>query len=105
MQTADMDIKPWDTAEALNTEEAQLAYLALVLEEDDPSAFAEALGVVARARGVTQLAREIGTGRNTLYKGLRRGGNPSFRTVVRVLHALGIDIRFAPHIAPADTVA
>jgi len=105
MQTAEMDIKPWDTAEALNTDEAQLAYLAVVIEEEDPSAFTEALGVVARARGMTQLARDIGTGRNTLYKGLRRGGNPSFSTVIRVLHALGIDIRFAPHGGRAKTAA
>ena len=89
------DTKPWDPAEALDSAEAQLAYLALVLEEDDPSAFTEALGAVARARGMTQLARDIGAGRDTLYKALRRGGNPSFATVVRVLHALGIDIKFA----------
>jgi probable addiction module antidote protein len=83
--------------EALNNDEGQLAYLALTLVEDDPSAFTEALGVVVRARGMTQLTQEIGTGRNTLYKGLRRGGNPSFSTIVHVLHALDIDIRFARH--------
>lgn len=49
------------------------------------------------------LAREIGTGRNTLNKGLDHGGNPSFGTVVRVLHALGIDIRFGWHAASAET--
>jgi probable addiction module antidote protein len=107
MLTIKHDTKPWYPAEALNSDEAQLAYLALTLEEDDPAAFTEALGVVARARGMTQLAGEIGTGRNTLYKGLRRGGNPSFATIIHVLHALGIDIRFARHgtSAPSEPSA
>jgi probable addiction module antidote protein len=99
------DTKPWNPAEALNSEEAQLAFLALTLEDDDPSAFTETLGAVARARGVTRLEREIGTGRNTLDKGLRRGGNPSFATIAHVLHALGIDVRFARHVTSTETAA
>jgi probable addiction module antidote protein len=54
---------------------------------------------------MTKLAREIGAGRNTLYKGLRRGGNPSFATIVQVLHALGIDIRFERHATSTETAA
>ena len=91
---------PWEPERYLGSEEAQLAYLTAALEENNPAAFTEALGVVARARGMTQLAREVGTGRDTLYKALGDGGNPSFALIVKVLHALGatIDVKPAPKV-------
>ena len=82
--------RPWDAAEHLETEEDITAYLEAVLEEGDPSLVAAALGDVARAKGMAQIARETGLGRESLYKALRPEGNPEFATVLKVLRALGL---------------
>jgi len=92
------DTVPWDSAAALRTGEEIAAYIDAVLEEDDPSLLPHALGVVARARGMTELAREIGLGRESLYKSLSSDGNPSFSTVVKVLSVLGVKL----HATSAD---
>lgn len=82
----------WDSAEYLRTNEDIAAYLDAVLEEagDDPKFVAHALGVIARARGMTQLARDTGVKRESLYRALSADGNPEFATIWKVLHALGI---------------
>jgi probable addiction module antidote protein len=90
------DTTLWDSARYLDSEEAQAEYLTAVLEENDAAAFADAVGIVARARGMTQLAKDAGMPRDTLYKALREGGNPTLDTVLRVLHALGIKLTAAP---------
>ena len=66
------------------------AYLAAALEEDDPAVFVAALGDVARAKGMTQIAREAGLGRESLYKALSADGNPEFATVMKVVRSLGL---------------
>ena len=81
---------PWDPAEHLQSEEDMAAYLEAALEEGDPSLVAAALGDIARAKGMSQLARETGLGRESLYKALSPSGNPEFATVLKVIEALGL---------------
>lgn len=82
-------LRPWDSAEHLKTEEDMVFYLEACLEEGDPALIAHALGVIAKARGMSQLARETGLSRESLYKALSGEGNPEFATVMKVLKALG----------------
>lgn len=82
--------KPWDAAEHLRTEEDMAAYLDAALEDGDPSLIAAALGDIARAKGMTQLAKETGLGRESLYKALSPQGNPEMSTVIKVAKALGL---------------
>ncbi|MBW7837741.1 MAG: putative addiction module antidote protein [Sphingomonadales bacterium] len=88
----------YDTADYLKSEEDIIAYLEAVMEEgdDDPTYIAHALGVVARARNMSQLARDAGMSREGLYKALSEDGNPSFATIVKVAHALGLRLSFKP---------
>ena len=83
---------PYDVAEQLRTPEEMAAYLNAWLEEapDDPSGIARALGDIARARGMSQVARDAGLSRESLYKALSENGNPSFATVLKVARALGV---------------
>lgn len=87
---------PWDPAEHLETEADMAAYLEAALEEGDPGLVAAALGDIARAKGMTQLARETGLGRESLYKALSPSGNPEFATVMKVVAALGLKLHAAP---------
>jgi len=84
----------YDTAEYLKTKEDMAAYLDACLEEagDDPAFIAHALGVIARARGMTQLARDTGLARENLYKTLSANGNPEFGTILKVIKALGLKL-------------
>lgn len=82
--------RPWDVAEHLETEEDMAAYLEAVLDEEDPALVSAALGDMARAKGMTQIARETGLGRESLYKALSAEGNPEFATVIKVMRALGL---------------
>lgn len=85
-------LRKWDSAEHLNSDEDIAQYLDACLEEagDDPAFIAKALGNIARARGMSQLARETGLGRESLYKALSGEGNPSFATILKVIRALGV---------------
>jgi probable addiction module antidote protein len=87
---------PWDPAEHLETDEDIAAYLEAALEEGDPSLVAAALGDIARAKGMTQLARETGLGRESLYKALSPSGNPEFATIMKVICALGLKLHASP---------
>ncbi len=87
--------KRWDSAEHLKTPEDMAAYLEACLEEDDPELITQALGVIAKAKGMTQLAKETGLGRESLYKALAPGAKPRFSTVYKVIRALGIRLRTA----------
>ncbi len=82
--------KPWDAAGHLKTEKDMVAYLEAAFEEDDPALVAAALGDIARAKGMTDVAREAGLGRESLYKALSPDGNPEFSTVMKVVRALGL---------------
>lgn len=88
----------FDTADYLKTEDDIAAYMEAVMEEggDDPAYILRALGVVARARNMSKLAREAEMSREGLYKALSGEGNPSFATVVKVAHALGLRVTFQP---------
>lgn len=85
----------YDTADYLETEADIAAYLTACAEEDDPALLVAALGDVARARNMTQLAEKTGMTRMGLYKALSGQGNPSFATVSKVAHALGLKITVA----------
>jgi len=87
---------PWDPAEHLVTGKDMAAYLEAALEDGDPSLVAAALGDIARAKGMSQLARETGLGRESLYKALSPSGNPEFATVMKVVEALGLRLHAAP---------
>lgn len=88
----------WDSAAHLKTDEDVAAYLEACFEEagDDPAFIAHALGVAARAKGMTQMARDTGLGRESLYKALSSEGNPEFSTVLKVMKALGLKLTAAP---------
>ena len=88
-----LQTKPWDAAEYLDTPEMIAAYLDAAMEDGDPSVISAALGDIARARGMTQIARETGMSRESLYRALSPEGNPEFATVLRVMRALGIKLR------------
>ena len=82
--------KPWDAAKYLETEEDMAAYLEAALEEGNPALVSAVLGDIARAKGMAQIARETGLGRESLYKALSPEGNPEFATVLKVVRALGL---------------
>jgi probable addiction module antidote protein len=87
--------RPWDAAEQLEAGQDMVAYLEAALEENDASLVAAALGDIARAKGMTQVARETGLGRESLYKALSAEGNPEFATVLKVVRALGLRLHAA----------
>lgn len=88
----------WDSAEMLKTDEDIRLYLDACFEEDegDGALVRHALGVVARAKGMTQLARDTGLSRESLYRALSDTGNPEFSTVMKVCHALGYRLKAEP---------
>ncbi|MPT49544.1 MAG: putative addiction module antidote protein [Delftia sp.] len=90
------DLPTFDMAEHLKTDEDVAAYLSLVLEEDDPSELAHALGVIARTRGMSEIASASGLTREALYKALRPGSQPRFDTIRRVCGALGVRLVAQP---------
>lgn len=89
-------LKRWDSAEHLQTEQDMQEYLKACMEEapDDAVFIAKALGNIARARGMTQLAKDTGLCRESLYKALSGNGNPSFDTILKVSNALGLKLSF-----------
>ena len=80
----------WDTADQLKTADDIAAYLEAVFEDGDPALINHALGVVARAKGMTEVAQRTGMGRQSLYKALSADGHPEFSTVLNVMRALGL---------------
>lgn len=100
---AALGITPYDSADDLKTDEDIADYIAACMDEagDDPSFIGHALGVVARARNMAQLARDTGMTREGLYKALSADGNPSFATVVKVAGALGFKVPLTPVLRTA----
>ena len=90
-----LKLRKWDSAEHRKTEEDMVLYLQACMEEagDDAAFIAAALGDIARAKGMSQLAKETGLGRESLYKALSGEGNPSFGTILKVMHALGLKLQ------------
>lgn len=91
-------ISEYDTAEFLDNEELIAEYLAVAMENPDPDVFIAALATVARARGMTQLAKDSGLSRESLYKSLSPGAKPRFETIMKITKALGVPM------TPARTV-
>ena len=87
--------KPWDAADYLKSDRDAVAYLEAAFEDGDSGVVAAALGDIARAKGMTRVARQAGLGRESLYKALSAGGNPELGTVLRVVRALGIKLHAA----------
>ena len=85
-------LKKWDAIEFLKTEEDMAAYLEAALEENDPTLVSAALGDIARAKGMTHIAKKAGLGRESLYKALSPDGNPEFSTILKVVRALGLKL-------------
>jgi probable addiction module antidote protein len=85
-------LKIWDPVEHLKSDEDMVAYVEAALEDGDPAVISAVLGDVARARGMTKIARKTGLGRESLYKALSPDGNPEFSTILKVCHALGIQL-------------
>jgi probable addiction module antidote protein len=90
------DLPEFDMAEHLPDEQAVAEYLTVVLEENDPAALADALGTIARARGMTEIAKSSGITREALYKALRPDANPRFDTISKVCAALGVRLVAQP---------
>ncbi len=83
---------PFDVADYLDNEVTISTYLTEALKDPDPDAFLAAVKAVARARGMTQLALDSGLGRESLYKALSPGAKPRYETVMKVVHALGVNL-------------
>jgi probable addiction module antidote protein len=86
---------PWDAADYLKTDADIANYLEAAFEDGDSSLVAAALGDVARAKGMSQVAQTAGLGRESLYKALSPEGNPEFATVLKVIRALGLKLKVA----------
>lgn len=87
-----LKVLPFDTAEHLETEEDILYYLDAAMEGNDPGHIASALGDVARSKGMSEIARNAGVGRQALYNSLSDNGNPTLETLTAVLDALGLQL-------------
>lgn len=86
----------WDASEHLDSEEMIFAYMNAAFEDGDPALVAAALGDIARARGMTQIAKAAGVSRESLYRALSAEGNPEFGTIMRVMKAMGLHMSIEP---------
>lgn len=87
-----MELRPFDPANYLETEEDILYFLEAAMEGNDPKHIASALGDVARSKGMTEVAKKAGLGRQALYNALSENGNPTLETLAAVLNALGLEL-------------
>jgi probable addiction module antidote protein len=83
----------WDPAEVIETKEDVVAFLEVALEENDPDFLLSVVGDIARSKGMTQIAKELKLDRKGLYKSLAPDGNPSFKTVFKLLDLLGLQMK------------
>ncbi len=90
---------PFDATKYLTDPESQIVFLEEAFESGDPQFVAHALGIIARARGISSVARETGLSREALYRSLSSDGNPTITTVMDVMRALGL--KLSPHKAAA----
>jgi len=97
MEQKVIETQLWDVVDHLETTEDMAAYLDAAVEDGDIAIVLAALGDIARAKGMTQIARDTGLGRESLYKALSTTGNPEFATVLKVVQALGLQF----HVQPA----
>lgn len=92
MGSEEVNITKWDVVDHLQTEEDMINYLEAALEDGDAATISAVLGDIARAKGMTKLAKQTGLGRTSLYKTLSKGGNPEFDTILKVVKALGLKL-------------
>lgn len=97
--------RAFDSARYLESEEEIGEYLQAMSEDGNPAEIAHALGVVARARGMSELAQKTGLTRQALYKALGENGNPEFATITKVADALGFKVTLVPSDSPHKTAA
>ncbi len=100
MTAPNVTFSHYDTADYLQTEEDIAAYLDAVMEENDTALLAAALGDIARARNMSQLAKDVGMSREGLYKALSGEGNPAFSTISKVANSLGLRLSIKPLSRP-----
>lgn len=98
-EAAMIETRPFDSADVLDTAEAIEAYLEAAFETEDPKLIAYALGAVARAKGMGQVAEAAGLTRQSLYKALSPEGNPEFATILKAMRALGFQLSAKPRAA------
>ena len=101
MSKTSMKLVPFDAARYLDSDEAIAEYMTAVLEAEDPDLLLLALSDVARAKGMAQVAKDAGLGRESLYKALAPGAKPRFETVVKVARALGVRFTAEPAVVAA----
>ena len=92
----------WDAAEHLETIDDMVDYLETALEDGDPALISAVLGDIARAKGMAEIAEKTGLGRTSLYKALSPEGNPEFATILKVINALGLQLKAVPAEAPVE---
>jgi probable addiction module antidote protein len=92
----DLVISQWDVTKFLNSEEDFAEYLEDAFKDGDPTYITTALGNIARVRGMTLLSEQTGIGRTSLYKALSSKGNPELTTLLKVIHALGLQLYVRP---------
>ncbi len=85
-------LKPFDAADYLENDAIVSEYLNAALEDENPSVFLQAIADVAKARGMSQLAKDTGLGRESLYKALAPGAKPRYDTVMKLVKALGVEL-------------
>jgi len=93
MKKSQITTSLWDASEHLITDEDMALYLEAALEENDPALISAVLGDIARAKGMTQIAEKTGLGRTSLYKALSPDGHPEFATILKVIGALGLQLK------------
>ena len=91
-KTKRKDLKKFDVVDYLKTEKDIAAYLSAVLEDGDPALFVAAIGDIAKAKGMTEIAKKSGVTREALYRALKIEARPRFETVTKVIHALGMKL-------------
>lgn len=101
--TDETELLPWDAAAVLDTPEAQEEFLIAAFETEDPRFIARSLGTIARARNISQIARDSGMTRAALYRAFRGQTRPEFATILKILRALNIGL--VPVIRKADEPA
>jgi len=89
-------IKKFDAADYLDNDEVIAEYLNAALDDENPDVFLAAIADVAKARGMSRLAKDAGLGRESLYKALSPGAKPRYDTVIKLLRALGVELRTSP---------
>jgi len=91
----------FDAADYLHSEEVIAEYLNVALSSEDPDLFLQAIADVAKARGMAQVAKETGLGRESLYKALAPGAKPRYDTVLKLIRALGVELHMTPVVQKA----